>query len=137
MREWNQAVCLALVLGLMADSSMCNIEKQWETENKMPDIYKHYVDDTLNETTCKMKSGTPCGNGEIRGGIGGNPGGIAGIPQKEGDIGGIPDGTGRIPPGSWDARRVRWDPAWYGWDPRWGPSVALDITQGNMIKMHD
>ena len=27
---------------------MCNIEKQLETENKMPAFYKRYVDDTLS-----------------------------------------------------------------------------------------
>ena len=33
---------------LMAISFMCNIEKQLETENKMPAFYKRYVDDTLS-----------------------------------------------------------------------------------------
>ena len=36
---------------LMANASMCNIEKQLETENKMPDAYKRYVDDTLSVMT--------------------------------------------------------------------------------------
>ena len=33
---------------LMANAFMCNIEKQLETENKMPAFYKRYVDDTLS-----------------------------------------------------------------------------------------
>ena len=33
---------------LMANAFMCNIEKQLETENKMPTFYKRYVDDTLS-----------------------------------------------------------------------------------------
>jgi len=32
----------------MANSSMCNNEKQLETENKMPAVYKCYVDDMLS-----------------------------------------------------------------------------------------
>ena len=32
----------------MANAFMCNIEKQLETENKMPAFYKRYVDDTLS-----------------------------------------------------------------------------------------
>ena len=36
---------------LMANAFMCNIEKQLETETKMPDIYKRYVDDTLSVMT--------------------------------------------------------------------------------------
>ena len=32
---------------LTANTFMCNIEIQLETENKMPDVYKRYVDDTL------------------------------------------------------------------------------------------
>ena len=35
----------------MANAFMCNIEKQLETENKMPDVYKRYVDDTLSVMT--------------------------------------------------------------------------------------
>ena len=33
---------------LIANAFMCNIEKQLETENKMPAFYKRYVDDTLS-----------------------------------------------------------------------------------------
>ncbi|XP_073237961.1 uncharacterized protein [Porites lutea] len=33
---------------LMANAFMCKIEKQLETENKLPTFYKHYVDDTLS-----------------------------------------------------------------------------------------
>ena len=36
---------------LMANAFMCNIEKQLETENKMPDVYIRYVDDTLSVMT--------------------------------------------------------------------------------------
>ena len=36
---------------LMANAFVCNIEKQLERENKMPDVYKHYVDDTLSLMT--------------------------------------------------------------------------------------
>ena len=32
----------------MANAFMCNIEKQLETENKMPAFYKRHVDDTLS-----------------------------------------------------------------------------------------
>ena len=30
---------------------MCNIEEQLETENRMPDVYKRYFDDTLSVMT--------------------------------------------------------------------------------------
>ena len=43
---------MGLPLGpLRANAFMCNIEKQLETENKMPDVYKCYVDDTLSVMT--------------------------------------------------------------------------------------
>ena len=32
----------------MVNAFTCNIEKQLETENKMPAFYKRYVDDTLS-----------------------------------------------------------------------------------------
>jgi len=33
---------------LMANAFMCKIEKQLETENQMPTLYKRYVDDSLS-----------------------------------------------------------------------------------------
>ena len=50
------AHCAGVAMGsplgpLMANAFMCNIEKQLETENKMPDVYKRYVDDTLSVMT--------------------------------------------------------------------------------------
>ena len=47
--EQVDGVAMGSPLGpLMANSFMCNIEKQLETENKMPAFYKRYVDDTLS-----------------------------------------------------------------------------------------
>ncbi|XP_068714217.1 uncharacterized protein [Montipora foliosa] len=47
--EQVDGVAMGSPLGpLMANAFMCNIEKQLETENKMPAFYKRYVDDTLS-----------------------------------------------------------------------------------------
>ena len=47
--EQVDGVAMGSPLGpLMANTFMCNIEKQLETENKMPAFYKRYVDDTLS-----------------------------------------------------------------------------------------
>ena len=47
--EQVDGVAMGSSLGpLMANAFMCNIEKQLETENKMPTFYKRYVDDTLS-----------------------------------------------------------------------------------------
>ena len=32
---------------LMANSIVCSIEENFESDNKMPEFYKRYVDDTL------------------------------------------------------------------------------------------
>ena len=47
--EQVDGVAMGSPLGpLMANAFMCNIEKQLETENKMPAFFKRYVDDTLS-----------------------------------------------------------------------------------------
>jgi len=47
--EQTDGVAMGSPLGpLMANTFMCNIEKQLEARNKMPAIYKRYVDDTLS-----------------------------------------------------------------------------------------
>ena len=47
--EQVDGVAMGSPLGpLMANSFMCNIEEQLETEHKMPAFYKRYVDDTLS-----------------------------------------------------------------------------------------
>ena len=47
--EQVDGVAMGSPLGpLMANAFMCNIEKQLETENKMPAFYKRYEDDTLS-----------------------------------------------------------------------------------------
>ena len=47
--EQTDGVAMRSPLGpLMANTFMCNIEKQLEARNKMPAVYKRYVDDTLS-----------------------------------------------------------------------------------------
>ncbi|CAH3151296.1 unnamed protein product, partial [Porites lobata] len=47
--EQVDGVAMGSPLGpLMANAFMCKIEKQLETENKLPTFYKRYVDDTLS-----------------------------------------------------------------------------------------
>ena len=47
--EQTDGVAMGSPLGpLMANTFMCNIEKQLEARNKMPAFYKRYVDDTLS-----------------------------------------------------------------------------------------
>ena len=49
MYEQVDGVAMGSPLGpLMANAFMCKIEKQLETENKLPTFYKRYVDDTLS-----------------------------------------------------------------------------------------
>lgn len=47
--EQVDGVAMGSPLGpLMANAFMCNIEEQLTNQNKMPNFYKRYVDDTLN-----------------------------------------------------------------------------------------
>ena len=48
--EQVDGVAMGSPLGpLMADAFMCNIEEQLTNQNKMPNFYKRYVDDTLSK----------------------------------------------------------------------------------------